>query len=181
MQLGIREQLICWIAQWGPLSSRAPHSRLHLYWQGAPGSYRSLQHPPDNFEDWYDLVQAMAQHMVDRHGLAEVSSWYWEVNLAQRSPRCASAPEIHCCVKVWNELWGMQYPHPYLDLYNASAMAIKSVHPSLKVGGPATAGLQHVGDFVNDTKSMGIPVVRYTGGAVAPCRLAHKQSQSIGS
>ena len=56
------------------------------------------------------------------------------------------------------QLWGMNYPHPYLDLYNASARAIKSVHPALQVGGPATAGLQHVADFVKDTKKMGIPV-----------------------
>jgi|EP01047_Picozoa_sp_COSAG01_P050547 hypothetical protein len=25
------------------------------------------------------LPQALAQHMVDRHGLAEVTSWRWEV------------------------------------------------------------------------------------------------------
>lgn len=37
----------------------------------------------------YDLVKALAQHMVDRHGLSEVSSWKWE---------------------VWNEMWGMDYP-----------------------------------------------------------------------
>jgi xylan 1,4-beta-xylosidase len=105
--------------------------------KSGPGSYRGLTMPPDDFEDWYDLVKAVAQHMVDRHGLAEVSSWRWE---------------------VWNEMWGMDYPHPYLDLYNASAMAIKSVHPSLQVGGPATAGLQYVQDFVDDTKKMNIPV-----------------------
>jgi xylan 1,4-beta-xylosidase len=52
----------------------------------------------------------------------------------------------------------MPYPHPYLELYNASARAIKSVHETLKVGGPATAGLEFVQEFVNDTKAMGIPV-----------------------
>ena len=46
----------------------------------------------------------------------------------------------------------MAYPHPYLELYNASAAAIKSVHPSLQVGGPASAGLAFVQDFVDDTK-----------------------------
>ena len=34
---------------------------------------------PDDFEDWFNLVKAVAQHMVDRHGLAEVSQWKWEV------------------------------------------------------------------------------------------------------
>ena len=46
---------------------------------GGPGSYRALNHPPDDWEDWYNLVKALARHMVDRHGLAEVSTWRWEV------------------------------------------------------------------------------------------------------
>jgi hypothetical protein len=32
----------------------------------------------------------------------------------------------------------MDYPGNYMALYNASAMAVKSVHPSLRIGGPAT-------------------------------------------
>ena len=40
--------------------------------------------------------------------------------------------------RMKSELWGMEYPHPYLDLYNASARALKDAHPSLQVGGPAT-------------------------------------------
>ena len=28
---------------------------------------------------WYNLVHALATHMVKRHGLAEVSTWHWEV------------------------------------------------------------------------------------------------------
>ena len=43
--------------------------------------------------------------------------------------------------EVWNELWGVPYPEPYMVLYNASARAVKAVHPSLLVGGPATAVL----------------------------------------
>ena len=37
-------------------------------------------------------------------------------------------------------------------------MGIKAVHPSLQVGGPATAGLQNIQDFVDDTKRLRIPV-----------------------
>ena len=56
-----------------------------------------------------------------------------------------------CCQQeVWNELWGMSggvtpactsdpcIGGHYMALYNASAVAIKAVDPSLKVGGPAT-------------------------------------------
>ena len=35
-----------------------------------------------------------------------------------------------------------------MQLYNASARAVKDVHPSLKVGGPATAGLTDLPAFV---------------------------------
>ena len=38
---------------------------------------------------------------------------------------------------------GMEFPKDYMALYNASAHALKSVDASLKVGGPATAGLDH--------------------------------------
>ena len=36
------------------------------------------------------------------------------------------------------ELWGMPFPQDYMPLYNASAVAIKSVDERLMVGGPAT-------------------------------------------
>ena len=32
----------------------------------------------------------------------------------------------------------MDYPSNYIALYNASALALKAVHPTLRVGGPAT-------------------------------------------
>jgi hypothetical protein len=35
-------------------------------------------------------------------------------------------------------MWGVAFPQPYLQLYNASAAAIKSVNQSFRVGGPAT-------------------------------------------
>ena len=52
----------------------------------------------------------------------------------------------------------MSYPEPYLTLYNSSAAAIKAVSPRLRVGGPATAGLAHVADFIADTKRLNLPV-----------------------
>jgi xylan 1,4-beta-xylosidase len=44
-----------------------------------------------------------------------------------------------------------------MALYNSSAHAIKAVHPSLKVGGPATAGLDKITDFVDACKAGNIP------------------------
>lgn len=93
--------------------------------------YDGIVQPPMNFSDWQDLCRALAQHLVDRYGLEEVRTWHFE---------------------VWNELWGMAYPHPYLDLYTASFNGIKSVDSELKVGGPATMQCQWVSQFVADTR-----------------------------
>ena len=85
---------------------------------------------------WYDLVKHLASAAVERYSFAEVQKWSFE---------------------VWNELWGMPFPDEYMALYNASAKALKSVHPTLKVGGPATAVLQHVSDFVDACEADDIP------------------------
>lgn len=101
------------------------------------GSYKGLIMPPDNFDDWYDLVQSLGSHLVGRYGIEEVSSWAFE---------------------VWNEMWGISYPHPYLALYNASALALKSIDTRLRVGGPATMQTQYVSDFIDATKKANLPV-----------------------
>ena len=35
----------------------------------------------------------------------------------------------------------MPFPEAYMQLYNATVMAVKAVDPSYRVGGPATAQL----------------------------------------
>ena len=100
--------------------------------------YQGIKQVPyqRDFGRWYDLVRRTAQHAIARYGLAEVQTWSFE---------------------VWNELWGMPFPDDYMALYNASARALKAVHPSLRVGGPATAVLQHVADFVAECDKADIP------------------------
>lgn len=41
--------------------------------------YKGGTSPPRNHSQWADLVTALVQHAVDRHGLAEVASWQFEV------------------------------------------------------------------------------------------------------
>eukprot|EP00930_Biecheleria_cincta_P000834 TRINITY_DN102029_c0_g1_i1.p1 TRINITY_DN102029_c0_g1~~TRINITY_DN102029_c0_g1_i1.p1 ORF type:complete len:559 (-),score=74.99 TRINITY_DN102029_c0_g1_i1:216-1892(-) len=113
--------------------SRQPHCQ---YAFDDHGSYKGLTMPPDNFEDWYHLIKSLAEHLVARYGIGEVSSWHFE---------------------VWNEMWGMKFPEPYLALYNASAHALKSIHESLKVGGPATMQTLDVGDFIKAVRNK-IPI-----------------------
>eukprot|EP00036_Acanthoecidae_sp_10tr_P004927 CAMPEP_0182928404 /NCGR_PEP_ID=MMETSP0105_2-20130417/15568_1 /TAXON_ID=81532 ORGANISM="Acanthoeca-like sp., Strain 10tr" /NCGR_SAMPLE_ID=MMETSP0105_2 /ASSEMBLY_ACC=CAM_ASM_000205 /LENGTH=645 /DNA_ID=CAMNT_0025066407 /DNA_START=9 /DNA_END=1946 /DNA_ORIENTATION=+ len=100
--------------------------------------YNGVSQPPagDNYDGWYDLVKATVEHAVERYTLAEVRTWSFE---------------------VWNELWGMPFPTEYMKLYNSSALAVKAVDSQLKVGGPATAGLDDVPQFVEECKKMNLP------------------------
>ena len=108
-----------------------------------PGSYKGVQGIPrdqngaPDYGAWYNLVHAFAAHLVERHGLAAIAEWHFE---------------------VWNEMWGVQFPSEYMPLYNASARALKAVDASLRVGGPATMQTQHLGAFVDACARGRVPV-----------------------
>lgn len=79
--------------------------------------------PPADFNKWAELVRHFAEHCIQRYGLDEVRSWYFE---------------------VWNEpnlsngfFTGTQAQ--YFDLYKITAQTLKQVDPKLRVGGPATS------------------------------------------
>ena len=95
------------------------------FWWGGNGS------PPSDYGKWADLVRHFAEHCIQRYGLDEVRSWYFE---------------------VWNEpdlsdgfFTGTQ--EQYFDLYKTTAKTLKSVDPRLRVGGPATSNF-HVPDDI---------------------------------
>lgn len=96
--------------------------------------------PPKSYEAWETVVYKLVDHWVKRYGLVEVSKWFFE---------------------VWNEpnleaFWtGTQAD--YFKLYTHTANAIKSVHPDLKVGGPATAKNAWITDFLNFCEKNNLP------------------------
>lgn len=104
---------------------------------GDAGGYKGLIMPPDDFGAWTKLVGALGAHLVDRYGEEEVAAWHFE---------------------VWNEMWGVSFPQPYMQLYNASAAALKGVSPRLRVGGPATMQTLDVGEFIDACDHGGIPM-----------------------
>jgi xylan 1,4-beta-xylosidase len=84
--------------------------------------YKGNITPPASYDDWAALIGALAAHLVERYGAAEVRGWFFE---------------------VWNEpnldfFWAGTRDD-YFRLYRGAALAIKAVDPALKVGGPATA------------------------------------------
>ena len=113
------------------------HRRRCQHAFGDNGGYKGVKMPPADPQDWYALVKALAEHLVWRYGLPEVSTWKFE---------------------VWNEMWGVDFPDPYMSLYNASARALKAVDSALKVGGPATMQTLYVPEFIANASAHGIPV-----------------------
>ena len=85
--------------------------------------YGAIVSPPKDYDRWGDLIQALVAHVVDRYGLEEVrDNWAFE---------------------VWNEanleVFWSGTPEEFLRLYDVTAAAVKSVDPSLLVGGPSSA------------------------------------------
>ena len=102
-----------------PKDMAAENSKTQMWWKG----YVSVDR--NNFGKWHDLIKAFTQHIVDRYGINEVLTWYFE---------------------VWNEpnLTGTGgFFHgtksDYFRLYKEAVTAIKSIDERLKVGGPATS------------------------------------------
>lgn len=107
-----------------------------LFWWGAHAS------PPKDMSRWVDLVTATLEHWVERYGLEEVQQWRFE---------------------VWNE--PNLVPHfwtgtrtQYFELYEATARAVKAVHPSLLVGGPSTSVFVPDERYAGETEDRSVQV-----------------------
>ena len=109
---------------------------LHPFW------YKQNVSPPKSMDRWDDLIRNFAQHLVDRYGIDEVSSWYFEV---------WNEPNID----FWN---GIPREQSYFDLYAHTARTLKSVNPRLRVGGPATAASDWIPEFLKFTSANHVPV-----------------------
>ncbi|TCC18210.1 GH39 family glycosyl hydrolase [Kribbella speibonae] len=103
--------------------------------------YGAIISPPASYQRWHDLVRALVQHLVDRYGLGEVLTWDFE---------------------VWNEanleVFWSGTKIEWLQLYDVSAAAVKSVDPRLAVGGPSSAAAGWVDDLLAHAKAHGTPV-----------------------
>lgn len=88
--------------------------------------------PPTDLGEWADLITATVTHWIERYGIEEVRSWYFE---------------------VWNEpnldpfFRGTR--SEYFALYAVTAHALKEIDGALRVGGPATS------NFVPDSRFRG--------------------------
>lgn len=109
---------------------------LHAFW------YKPNVSPPRSMDAWDDLMTHFAQHLVDRYGIDEVATWYFE---------------------VWNEpnidFWGgVPRQASYFEMYDHTARDLKKVNPRLRVGGPATAAAAWVPAFLAQAAKNHVPV-----------------------
>lgn len=104
-------------------------------------TYNANISPPKSAADWGAFIQVFVQHLVDRYGIAEVRQWYFE---------------------VWNEpnlkffFTGTQ--DQYFEMYKAAALAVKAVDPAIRVGGPSTAMVGWIPEFLAYCEREGAPV-----------------------
>ncbi|GGG63110.1 GH39 family glycosyl hydrolase [Edaphobacter dinghuensis] len=78
--------------------------------------------PPRDYALWGELVRRYTEHLVQRYGKSEVSSWYFE---------------------VWNEpdiAYWHGTPEEYYKLYDYAVDGVRKALPNAIVGGPASTG-----------------------------------------
>ncbi len=96
---------------------------------------------PKDFKAWEDLIVKLTEHLVDRYGIEEVSTWFFE---------------------VWNEpnlfAFFAGTKEDYFKLYEVTARAIKSVSNKLKVGGPSTSCNAWIKDTVDYCETNKVPL-----------------------
>jgi xylan 1,4-beta-xylosidase len=97
--------------------------------------------PPRDLRRWAALVRDLVGHLADRFGHHEVRRWAFE---------------------IWNEpnlgLFWSGAQSDYFRLYDASVRAVKSVDPTFRVGGPATAAAGWIDDLLEHCRAEEIPL-----------------------
>ena len=97
--------------------------------------YKASTSIPSSYEKWTSLIKKMISHVIKRYGIECVKKWYFE---------------------VWNEpdlIFFDGAMEEYFELYDHTALAIKSMDRSLRVGGPATSKCAWISEFINHIES----------------------------
>lgn len=103
--------------------------------------YKGNITPPKDYAEWNRFIEAFTKHIIERYGIDEVRSWFFE---------------------VWNEpnlfffFAGTQ--EDYFKLYENTAWTIKSVDQNLRVGGPATSINAWIPEMINFCEQNRVPL-----------------------
>lgn len=103
--------------------------------------YGAIVSPPKDWGRWHDLVRDLTAHLVERYGEEVVEHWSFE---------------------VWNEanleVFWSGTPEEYLQLYDVTVAAVRSVDDRLVVGGPSSAAAGWVEELLAHADEVDVPV-----------------------
>lgn len=93
----------------------------------AKKQYAGLQfHPnvsaPKSPENWKALIRSFLSHCIDRYGIKEVSTWYFDF---------WTAPDLNLKMSYWNESMTS-----FFDFYHATYNVFQEISPRLRLGTP---------------------------------------------
>jgi len=103
-------------------------------------NYHANVTPPRDFKQWSTLIRRLITHWVERYGIDELRTWFFE---------------------VWNEpnekgFWTATQAD-YFRLYQTTVRTIKEIDAELKVGGPVTAKNEWVPEFLEFCRENHLP------------------------
>ncbi|QDO95450.1 glycoside hydrolase [Formosa sediminum] len=123
-----------------PTPLAAENSKTQFWWKA------NITPDESKYGEWHNLVKAFTQHCVDRYGIDEVLTWYFE---------------------VWNEP-NLYYgffdgtKSQYFELYKQSVLAVRSVDNRLKVGGPSSSNFVADGRYDGEVESRDGDLITFT-------------------
>ena len=123
-----------------PTALAAEDSKTQFWWKA------NITPDESKFGEWHNLVKAFTQHCVDRYGIDEVLTWYFE---------------------VWNEP-NLYYgffdgtKSQYFELYKQSVTAVRSVDNRLLVGGPSSSNFVADGRYDGEVENRDGDLITFT-------------------
>lgn len=89
-------------------------------WSEGGNLWTGWTYPPKDYKKWEELIFQWVKHSIDRYGLDEVKSWYWE-------------PWNEPNIKYWSGTF-----EEFCKLYDYAAQGVKRACADCKFGGPHT-------------------------------------------
>ncbi|MFB9052689.1 hypothetical protein ACFFVB_06305 [Formosa undariae] len=123
-----------------PTALAAENSKTQFWWKA------NITPDESKFGEWHNLVKAFTQHCVDRYGIDEVLTWYFEV---------WNEPNLH-----YGFFDGTK--SQYFELYKQSVTAVRSVDNRLLVGGPSSSNFVADGRYDGEVESRDGDLITFT-------------------
>lgn len=92
-----------------------------------------LVNTPKDYEKWQELIYQTVRHCIDRYGVEEVRSWYWECWIEP------NLPTYFIDGVPMEETATAEHMQRFLKMYDYFAEGAKAAEPEIRIGGPAIA------------------------------------------